>query len=297
MTDSQFKFSIDGKFRPFPKHTCLWSSRDTSWAGLPADCLRNDQSVDLSASFYAPRPMVALFLSGESSVRWHTEDGAFEESIKPGMMIFLDKSYQLSQLTISGGSEIVIVELNEPMIHRWLDADPTSFSYIQPHIISSDSRVKFLIKSICDEISGGCRSGSVFAESISVALVTYLQSHYSAIKPIVRASEQGLPSFKLRMLHDYIHDDIGSDHSVEELAEKVGLSPSHFCRSFKQATGISPYQYVLQARVDRAKSMLAAGVNSVSEIALVLGFSSQSHFSDVFRKQVGMSPTTYIKQR
>lgn len=296
MISSQFKFSIDGKDRLMPQHTCLWSSRDTPWKGLAADYMRNEQSMDVDQVFYATHPMVALFMQGESIVNWRARGRAFAEKIEPGMMILLDKGYELSQLSIAGGSEVIFVELDSKILERWNEGDATRFPNIHPHIIDRDVTVQFLMRSIYEELNNGCHSGGLYAESISVALISYLRSHYAVVQPPIKTSDHGLSLGKLNKVHEFIQDNIASDHSVEDLASTVGLSPSHFCRSFKQATGISPYQYVLRARIERAKAMLEFGKSSAAEIASFLGFSSHSHFSDVFRKQTGMSPTAYLEQ-
>ncbi|MGE4337694.1 MAG: helix-turn-helix domain-containing protein [Pigmentiphaga sp.] len=81
--------------------------------------------------------------------------------------------------------------------------------------------------------------------------------------------------------------------SVVELARSVGLSPDHFSRAFKAATGRSPHQAITEARIERAKALLANTGLSMTELAVELGFSSSAHFSSRFRQVTGFSPTDW----
>jgi AraC family transcriptional regulator len=71
------------------------------------------------------------------------------------------------------------------------------------------------------------------------------------------------------------------------------VTPSHFCRVFKKATGISPHQYVMKARLDKAQLMLVQTDLTLAAISDAMGFTSQSHFSRAFRSYAGISPSDY----
>ncbi|MEO1593102.1 MAG: helix-turn-helix transcriptional regulator, partial [Cyanobacteria bacterium J06632_22] len=77
------------------------------------------------------------------------------------------------------------------------------------------------------------------------------------------------------------------------LAQLVGMSQFHFGRLFKQSLNLSPYQYLLRQRVERAKQLLKQTDNPVSEIALECGFNSHSHLGRKFRQLTGVTPKTY----
>ena len=71
------------------------------------------------------------------------------------------------------------------------------------------------------------------------------------------------------------------------------MSPYHFARLFKQATGVSPRQFVIRRRIEAAKILLAARRLSIGEVALAVGFCSQSHFTTSFRRSTGITPGHY----
>jgi AraC family transcriptional regulator len=83
------------------------------------------------------------------------------------------------------------------------------------------------------------------------------------------------------------------DLSVGELARIAHLSPFHFSRAFKQATGMSPHRFIIERRIEQAKQRLARGTDSLAEIAYATGFSSQAHLSSMFRRITGITPKQY----
>jgi AraC family transcriptional regulator len=80
---------------------------------------------------------------------------------------------------------------------------------------------------------------------------------------------------------------------LNELAGTAGVGYFHFFKAFKQSMGVSPNQYMLERRVERAKALLARTELPIADIALRVGFSSQSHFATTFRRLAGATPRVY----
>jgi AraC-like DNA-binding protein len=97
------------------------------------------------------------------------------------------------------------------------------------------------------------------------------------------------PSAVLEYILTHLNENITND----ALAQVTGLSVCHFARMFKQTVGISPHRYVLQCRVEWARELLASTHMPLSEIAIVTGFSDQSHYTRWFREIVGVTPSSY----
>lgn len=95
----------------------------------------------------------------------------------------------------------------------------------------------------------------------------------------------------IRFMNRHLFEPI----SVQQVAEAVRLSPSHFSRQFKARTGYSPYEYIVLRRIDRAKYLLTSTDQTVSEIAFATGYSSEENFIHSFRKHVGLSPGLFRK--
>lgn len=92
---------------------------------------------------------------------------------------------------------------------------------------------------------------------------------------------------------DYIEGNLAQKITIKELADVAGISMFHFCRVFKKATNQTPYQYVCSRRLLNAQLLMANGQNSLAEIGLSCGFSSQAHFTNAFLKETGMPPGRY----
>lgn len=106
-----------------------------------------------------------------------------------------------------------------------------------------------------------------------------------------------LPESIARVLH-FLEDHASSpDLSLARLAGIAGMSPFHFCRSFKKAAALSPMQYVIRLRVERAKKLLKHHSNrmSVSQIATAVGFYDASNLNRHFKRMTGLTPTEFIK--
>lgn len=98
---------------------------------------------------------------------------------------------------------------------------------------------------------------------------------------------------QLRQALVYIQEHLTEEISLEAIANDLDMSRYHFSRLFKQSMGVSPYHYVLQQRVERAKQLLKQKELSITDIALECGFANQTHLNKHFRQLTGMSPTTY----
>ncbi|MBO0719928.1 MAG: helix-turn-helix transcriptional regulator [Blastocatellia bacterium] len=95
------------------------------------------------------------------------------------------------------------------------------------------------------------------------------------------------------MTLDVIERNMTSGLSIQMLAEQIGMGTHRFTREFKNATGRTPYQFIMELRIEKARALLEKTNLPLAEIALELGFASQSHFTAVFRQHVNTTPRTY----
>jgi AraC family transcriptional regulator len=99
---------------------------------------------------------------------------------------------------------------------------------------------------------------------------------------------------KLRTVIEYITENLEGAPRLEQMAAVARLSPSHFARQFKAATGLAPHQYVIARRVERAQHLLKSNDEvGLAEVALRAGFVDQSHFSFHFKRIVGVTPRQF----
>ncbi|HEX8196565.1 MAG TPA: helix-turn-helix domain-containing protein [Pyrinomonadaceae bacterium] len=133
---------------------------------------------------------------------------------------------------------------------------------------------------------------NLYADSLANLLAVELLRNYSTSGLLTdQHYGSGLSNKNLAQILDLINSDLSADLSLTILAETVGLSEYHFLRLFKQSTGVTPHQYILRQRIERAKQLLLKTEMSVTEIAYFLGFASPAHFAQQFRRQTGVAPS------
>jgi RpiB/LacA/LacB family sugar-phosphate isomerase len=107
----------------------------------------------------------------------------------------------------------------------------------------------------------------------------------------------GLPPRRLQRVLSHVRENIEKDLAVGEMAEVVGMSQYYFSKLFKMSTGTTPHQYVMRQRVERAQELLRESQLALVEVATQVGFETQSHFTSVFRRLVGITPKRYREMR
>ncbi len=140
------------------------------------------------------------------------------------------------------------------------------------------------------ELRSGGMMGKLYIESLTQVLVIHLLRHYSTLAQPIASQNSSFTRTQLQQVIDYIHTYLNRDLSLAELASVVNISPTYFASLFKQTMGISPHQYVIQQRVAQAKLMLSKTNLAIADIALQVGFSSQSHLTQQFKHLTGMTP-------
>ncbi|BDM83768.1 helix-turn-helix domain-containing protein [Acaryochloris marina] len=136
--------------------------------------------------------------------------------------------------------------------------------------------------------------GHLYAESLASTLAIHLIQNYSAEQPNIRNYKGGLSDLKLKQIINYIQAHLDQEIRLVDLAELSGMSRYYFSRLFRKSMGLTPYQYVIHLRVERAKSMLKGNRQmAIAEIALACGFTHQSHLNKVFLRLTGVTPRAY----
>jgi AraC family transcriptional regulator len=141
------------------------------------------------------------------------------------------------------------------------------------------------------ELTSGGAGGRLAAESLANLLAVHLLRHALAPRQPERCRDGALPRGRLRAVLEYIEEHLDASPSLGRMAEVAGLSPYHFARQFRTATGLPPHRYVIARRVERARHLLQGGGDlSLAEVAADAGFSDQSQFSHHFKRLVGVTP-------
>jgi AraC family transcriptional regulator len=162
-----------------------------------------------------------------------------------------------------------------------------------PQLNLRDPQAIRLVQLLQTEVEKGSPTGGLFGETVGNSLILYLAEHYSTASAGQDEIRGGLTGLRLKRVLDYVDSNLGGNIHLSELAEAAGLSEFHFAKLFKQSMGASPHQYILQRRLERAKELLRNPALSLSDISLEAGFADQSHFTNVFRRFVGATPSKF----
>jgi AraC family transcriptional regulator len=133
----------------------------------------------------------------------------------------------------------------------------------------------------------------LFVDGMRTALAARLLGNYTIDRWRQPVKASALDPKRLKRVLDYIDAHLADDISLDGLAAEACLSPFHFSRLFRDATGLSPNRYVTDRRVQMAQKALALDRHSLAEISLDAGFGSQDNFTRVFRKTTGLTPGQY----
>jgi AraC family transcriptional regulator len=156
----------------------------------------------------------------------------------------------------------------------------------------SDKLVLEIALALKNHLAEGNHQCRLYIESMTRSLAIHLLTLCRSI-PGDSNKTTGLSQKQTKQVMEYIRNHLPEDLSLSELAACIALSPYHFARLFKQTTGITPHQYVICQRVEKAKELLRQRELSVTEIALVCGFAHQGHLSKHFKRIIGLTPTAF----
>jgi AraC family transcriptional regulator len=285
---------MDGELKPLGMGAPEFSSAATAWSGFLFE--RHSVFGGLEeVGWYWHSTHVGMCTAGSSVVRISGGAGDAHCVVHPGSVFIFPRGCDHTNIRISGGlHRFVVAEVDRASLERLLPGDVRpSDELLTAQLNIDDPHIAALMGNMLSEAMAGCPSGSLYGESLSMALAAYVAARYSvkALRP--ETVEHGFSRSQLQTVIDYIHAHLSDDLSLLELAGAVNLSPRHFSRLFRKTFGTTPYRYVIDERIDQVKTLLATKRLSILEIVEALGFADQSHLTNVFRKATGVTPRRY----
>jgi AraC family transcriptional regulator len=235
-----------------------------------------------------------LFAGRSGTGRRRYRSGARVLDLSTGPQIDMyGAGYERDHARWSGtGGDSVCVRLPAEVAQRLLHDEAAAFD-LQTRYEVVDEFLAHTVLTLADEIEFGFPNGRMHAEGLCLSLLGRLSLNYSTT--VRRALKAGLMSERQRQrVRDLIEARLGEHLSLQELAESVGLSPYHFARLFKASFGEPPHRYVLRRRIEQALASLKSDHDRpIADIAIALGFVSQAHLTDAFRRHTGMTPARW----
>jgi AraC family transcriptional regulator len=207
---------------------------------------------------------------------------------------------------------ILVVPAGSPALWRWGGRKDSLHVYLEPGLVARVAAEAFgldparmavppldgldlphlraAMGAVDAELTAGGAGGPLAAESLANVLAVHLIRHVLAPRQPERGRDGALPRERLRAVVEYIEEHLGASPTLGQMAAVARLSPYHFARQFKAATGLPPHEYVIARRVERARQFLQGGDLTLAEVAARAGFSDQSQFSRHFKRLVGVTP-------
>lgn len=153
-----------------------------------------------------------------------------------------------------------------------------------PMLMFQEKRALDLARMLAADCDAMAPAGDMYGEGLLLALlgVCFQREHQKA--------EGGLSGAQLKLVLDYMHEYFVASVSIAELAQLVDLSASQFARLFRRSTDMSPHQYLLSRRIEKAQELLRRKGESLAAVAAATGFADQSHLTRVFKRVTGVTP-------
>lgn len=286
----------------FPRYTVgevVADSAALRWRGLFVRRYRFPRIVDRFLVPATPEPLITCQLAGSAEFQERDVGAAWlTRQIQRGD-IFVTHSKVPYETRISSpvGQELDVI-----LVHIAVDHFLAALEAVYPgkadavtvmDFFGRDEALAHLCFACAEMLSARVPGESKRVASLTQFFAAHLIETYTDAASEKLDFRGGLPIRQLRKVEDYVREQLAEDISVEALSGLVELSPFHFSRVFKQATGMSPLQFVTRERIARAQQLIRETSRSLIEIALEIGYTSPSHFAQVFRRVVGVTPTDF----
>ncbi|MBX3736831.1 MAG: helix-turn-helix transcriptional regulator [Candidatus Didemnitutus sp.] len=290
-------------YLPYTRSTCLRPSRGKAWHDLKAWIHQPLRETEALAMPGVSEAYLAWTFSGEAEFQEREGNGPWiTHRIKAGSFFLTTGGgpYECRWKTLSAEpflAMMVFVEL--PLLTRALEevyGNDAPRVRLRDLSAFTDPDLNWMMEGVRQELMAR-RASVLRVQGLAHLIATHLARNYAEIPEHTHGTSAALPGFKLKQVTDWIEAHLDEEFDLDALAAKAGLSKFHFHRLFKEATGTSPAKFQLDARMKEARRRLRETKQSVVAIALDTGFSSPSHFAQVFRREAGMTPSEFRRQR
>jgi len=160
-----------------------------------------------------------------------------------------------------------------------------------------DITIDALSRALLEADRVGGSIGQLYADCIGIAIIARLLASTNRLATAERPKVGELSRWRLKRAIDYFEAQLGKPVSLADVASSAGLTRMHFAAQFRAATGLRPHEYLLRRRIERAQEMLAGTGMPLVDIALSVGFQTQSHFTSVFKRYAGQPPRAWRESR
>lgn len=234
------------------------------------------------------------FLIGVSSIGGHTR--RIFQKHHATTHDFAENSIYIRDLSepykadLGGPFDFVLFEISPASLIKIAeDAEMPGLTCLSAETASKDIVLANLARALIPALEKPEEASALFIDQMTTAIGTYLVQRYGG-QPVTPDRSQKLSRSHEDLAKSLLLENLDGNVSISEAAQLCNLSRGYFIRAFRDTTGMTPYQWVLRERIDRARNLLRSSDTPLAEVAIVCGFADQSHFTRVFSSIVGTTP-------
>jgi len=256
------------------------TSEGHGWSSIYASIQRENP---FEGRFEAiPDDLIVLHRSGPVETTFASGGHVTSRCIPKGSIFFLPAGHAC-EVGLRGALDT---------LHIYLRANLVSVHNVTPLLVERDVVIQHLAQAVEQAVCEKVPNSDRFIDPIARALADRVSAVSRSSEPW-QVQTAGLPDYELRRLNDFIEANLEGEITLAAMASACGIGTKSFVRAFAATTGKSPYQYVIAARVERAKRLIEQDQEGLAEIALRCGFSHQEHLTRAFRRLTGQTPGRY----
>lgn len=228
------------------------------------------------------------------------KDGATPEAepfeIKIGGFMLLPAGTRTRWIIGQRQAEFLELDLAARNLARIADAGGYAAGVaLLPLIGHHDIVIESIGRACLFEVLSPTRGTQMLLESYGIGLAVHLFRRYCERPELHGSDECAMSPFRLKRVLNFIEDNLEENLTMRDLAEAADLSLYHFTRCFKRDTGFTPYRYIIERRIAKAKELISGSQMPLAQVALASGFGSQANFTSMFHRVVGMPPGVWRK--
>lgn len=289
--------SITNILQQLPDAPVLTTRERDRWKGVTVDF--HEYTPNYSVATPAHDHYLVCYVTAGKGKLTQKRDGRIHEgTLCAGMTIIMPVGYD----SVWEGEAAASARLRVPheLVSKAVDeiGESTNASYEIINVFQTwDATIGHLANLFLGEMDRPVHPAqALISDTISSALAGHLLRSYNAFD-IQEHPISGLAPHVLSRVVAYIEEHTENTIRLDELANIAGVSRFHFSRLFKASTNTSPMAYVEQSRIRKAQSLILKGEISLAEIALMVGFADQSHFTRRFQLYTGCTPAVFARSK
>jgi AraC family transcriptional regulator len=270
---------------------------DDGWRGLSVRGFRYSGS-DVQVPPVRDYTIVA-YHRGRTDMSRQIDGDWSEDALGPGDVSLMTRAAD-SRWTWSQDIEVSLIFLSQEEVaetcRQMYDREVADVD-LRDVLKADDPAIYRTAAQIAAEAAQGDLGSQLMVDSLSCQMAVHLLRRHSQIRFREPGMNDCLTFRQIRLVRDYIRDHIHENIGLDDLAGSIALSRFHFARQFRNTTGTTPHEFVVQQRIAHARTLLRRTGLALREIASACGFADQSHMTRIFRRRLGVTPGRYRYER